>query len=46
MEKLGKCDSASYVEDEVERRKKQALEAIEAEQAGKQQKSRFGKGKK
>ena len=46
MEKLGKCDSASDMADEVERRKKQALEAMEAEQAGKQQKGRFGKGKK
>ena len=46
MEKLGKVDNASYVEDAVERRKRQALEAMEAEQAGKQQKSRFGKGKK
>lgn len=46
MEKLGKVDNASYVGDAVERRKRQALEAMEAEQAGKQQKSRFGKGKK
>ena len=46
MEKLGKCDSASDMEDEVERRKRQALAAMEAEQTGKQQKSRFGKGKK
>lgn len=46
MEKLGKSDSASYVEDEVERRKRQAVAAMEAEQAGKQQKSGLGKGKK
>lgn len=46
MEKLGKGDNAFYVEDEVERRKRQALAAMEAEQAGKQQKSRLGKGKK
>lgn len=46
MEKLGKSDSASDIEDEVERWKRQALEAMEAERAGKQQKSRFGKGKK
>lgn len=46
MEKLGKGDNASYVEDEVECRKRQALAAMEAEQVGKQQKSRLGKGKK
>ncbi len=46
MEKLGRSDNASEMEDEVERRKRQAVAAMEAEQAGKQQKGRFGKGKK
>ena len=46
IEKLGKRNSASYEEDEVERRKRQALEVMEAEQGRKQQKNRFGKGKK
>lgn len=46
IEKLGKRNSASYEEDEVEHRKRQALEVMEAEQDGKQQKNRFGKGKK
>lgn len=46
MEKHGKSDSVSDVEDEVERRKRQALAAMEAEEACMQQKSRFGKGKK